>query len=250
MVQIVIPMAGRGSRFADAGFETPKPLIDVFGEPMFDWAVRSLPVEQASRIIFVCLAEHLECWPLREEIERRYAHLDPVVIAARGVTEGQACSVLLAREYIDNHQPLMIYNADTHFVSGLGETLANLNERTDGVISVFRAEDDRWSFAAVDDRGWVTRVAEKEPISPWATVGMYYFRRGRDFVAAVDEMMRRDLRTRGEFFVGPAYNLLIRDGGKVILDPIEKLWCMGTPEQLEQFKASYPQERIARSARH
>jgi dTDP-glucose pyrophosphorylase len=230
-VNIVITAAGRGRRFTDAGYDRPKPLIDVLGEPMYAWAVRSLPLERADRLIFLALAEHLERLGLRADIESRFGGYNLEIVAVEAPTEGQAVTALLARRWIRDGVPLIIHNADTYFVSRLGHTLETGGPR-DGTISVFEDSDPRWSFAAVDSSGRVTRVAEKEPISNLATTGMYHFARGRDFVSAAEWMVRHNLRVRGEFYIAPVYNRLISAGAVIGIDPASEVYCFGTPEDL------------------
>jgi dTDP-glucose pyrophosphorylase len=239
-VNIVMPMAGRGSRFAQVGYEKPKPLIDVRGRPMYAWAMDSLPLQLATRVIFICLAEHLTNLELEQDIRARYGAYDPVIVSLDAVTEGQACTVLMAREYVDNDQPLIIYNADTYCVTGLEDRLRHLDASVDGVISVFEAPGDKWSFARADASGRVVETAEKRRISDWATTGLYHFTRGRDFVRHATAMISADERQNGEFYVAPVYNRLIASGGDVRLDVADQVWVLGTPEDLAQFEEQYP----------
>ena len=238
-MNIVIPMAGRGSRFADAGFAQPKPLIDVRGRPMYAWAVESLPLSLATRVIFICLDEHVRDTALAADIRTRYARLSPVIVTLSAVTAGQACSVLEAREWIDSDQPLVIYNADTYCVTDLEARLRGA-EKVDGLIGVFQAPGDKWSFARTDASGRVVETAEKRRISEWATTGLYHFTRGRDFVRHADAMIAAGERERGEFYVAPVYNRLIAAGGDVRLDIAKQVWVLGTPEDLQYFEANYP----------
>lgn len=235
-----MPMAGRGSRFADVGVKLPKPLIDVRGRPMYAWAMDSLPLALATRVIFICLAEHLEDVALEQDIRTRYAHLNPVIIALDHVTEGQACTVLEARGLIDNAQPLIIYNADTYCITALESTLPQMRSTVRGVISVFRAEGDKWSFARTDADGRVVETAEKRRISEWATTGLYHFTEGREFVAHADAMIAANERQNGEFYVAPVYNRLIAAGDDVRIDVAREVWVLGTPEDLAVFEAGYP----------
>jgi UDP-N-acetylglucosamine diphosphorylase / glucose-1-phosphate thymidylyltransferase / UDP-N-acetylgalactosamine diphosphorylase / glucosamine-1-phosphate N-acetyltransferase / galactosamine-1-phosphate N-acetyltransferase len=240
-VNIVMPMAGRGSRFADIGYTVPKPLIEVRGKPMYAWAMDSLPLSLATRVIFVCLAEHLEQRALQDDIQHRYRVLDPVIISLDAVTEGQACTVLKAREHIDNDAPLIIYNADTYSRNGtLAGQLQSLAPEVGGVIAVFEAPGSQWSFARVDESGGVVETAEKRRISPWATTGLYHFTRGRDFVAHAEAMIAADERERGEFYVAPVYNRLIRSGARVEINRADEVWVLGTPEDLAHFQSRYP----------
>lgn len=239
-MNVVMPMAGHGSRFRKIGVQAPKPLIDVRGKPMYAWAMDSLPMQLVSRLIFICQREHLDDLGLREDIERRYPDHDVVIIAIDTVTDGQACTVLLAREHIDNDEPLLIYNADTFCRTRMAQTLPALEAGVSGVLSVFRADGDKWSFARVDDSGRVVETAEKRRISDWATTGMYYFARGRDFVREADAMVAADERESGEFYVAPVYNRLINAGMDVRIDEADEVWVLGTPEDLAHFEGHFP----------
>jgi dTDP-glucose pyrophosphorylase len=233
-VNIVMPMAGRGSRFAQIGVTTPKPLIDVRGKPMYAWATDGLPLALARRLIFICLREHLQ--PLRQDIAKRYAKYDPAVIALDEVTQGQACTVLAARELIDADEPLLIFNADTYCRTTLAGALESLPPQVAGVLDVFRAAGDKWSFARFDADRRVLETAEKRRISEWATTGLYYFRRGSDFVRHADAMIAEGERSNHEFYVAPVYNRLIAAGADVRANPVEAVWVLGTPEDLAHFE--------------
>ncbi len=235
----VMPMAGRGSRFADIGIATPKPLIDVRGRPMYSWAMDSLPLELVEKVVFVCLREHLEQCNLQADIETRYAKLDPVILCIDDVTEGQACTVLVARDYIDNDEPLVIYNADTYCRTSLAQTLPALQEKADGVLSVFKAPGDKWSFARTNEEGRVVETAEKNRISEWACTGLYHFSRGADFVRHADAMIADQQRTNREFYVAPLYNRLIADGADIQIDEALEVWVLGTPADLNHFNRHY-----------
>lgn len=238
-MNVVIPMAGQGSRFRAVGVAVPKPLIDVRGRPMYAWATESLPLHLARRIIFLCLSEHLRSYPLEEDIRRRYGAIDPVIVPVDRVTEGQACTVLLARELIDNDAPLAIFNADTTCRSNLASVLEARGDDVDGVFGVFRAEGDKWSFARLNDEGRVVECAEKRRISEWASTGLYHFARGRDFVRHADAAIRENDRTNGEFYVAPLYNRLIAEGARVFPEMADDVWGLGTPEDLAYFLANH-----------
>ncbi len=238
-MNIVMPMAGRGSRFAEIGIKTPKPLIDVRGRPMYAWASESLPLELARRLIFICLEEHLRERALEDDIRSRYRNLDPQIVPLGEVTDGQACTVLKAAEFIDNDEPLLIYNADTYCRTRLSERLPRLSPDIAGLLGVFRAPGDKWSFARADEFGRVLETAEKRRISEWASTGLYYFRRGRDFVAHARQMIADDERVNDEFYVAPVYNRLIAAGGAVYIDPADEVWVLGTPEDLQHFNEHF-----------
>jgi dTDP-glucose pyrophosphorylase len=238
-MNIVMPMAGRGSRFTQIGIDAPKPLIDVRGRPMYAWATESLPLELASRLIFICLQEHLHHRALADDIRSRYEQLRPEIISLDGVTEGQACTVLTAAAWIDNDEPLLIYNADTYCRTALSKRLLDLPAKVAGLIGAFRAPGDKWSFARIDPGGRVLETAEKRRISDWASTGLYYFRRGRDFVEHARQMIDGNERINGEFYVAPVYNRMIAAGAEVFIDPAEEVWVLGTPEDLQYFQDHY-----------
>src|SRR5579862_7688660 len=154
-LNIVMPMAGLGSRFRDAGFKKPKPLIYVRGRPMYAWATESLPLERASRLIFILLASQPEFPELKKDIETRYAKHEPVVLSVPELTAGQAITVLRARELIINEEPLLIHNADTAFEADRDWTDKAFAEKLDGALLVFSSHEKRWSFSRENTAGLV-----------------------------------------------------------------------------------------------
>ena len=231
-LNIVMPMAGLGSRFRQAGFQVPKPLIEVRGRPMYAWATESLPLEKSTRLIFILLASQPECADLRRDIEERYAKYKPIVLTVPELTAGQASTVLRAKEFINNNEPLLVHNADTAFDVDHAWAERAWAEKLDGALLVFPSQEKRWSFSREKAAGFVEEVREKEVISPWATTGTYWFRRGADFVRAAQTCFNSGKREASEFYVGPLYNDLIARGAKVKNFPICKLFCFGTPEDL------------------
>lgn len=208
---------------------------------MYAWATEGLPLSLARRLIFICLAEHLADRALERDIKSRYAQYDPAIVALDEVTEGQACTVLAARELIENDEGLLIFNADTYCPTTLSDALREFGPRVDGVLDVFRAPGDKWSFARIDETGRVLETAEKRRISDWATTGLYYFRRGRDFVRHATAMIAADERSNNEFYVAPVYNRLIAAGADIRANKVERVWVLGTPEDLAHFELAYPQ---------
>lgn len=239
-MNIVIPMAGRGSRFAEAGFTTPKPLIPVRGLPMYAWAVEGLPLDRASRLVFVVLREHVEGTDVVDDIKTRYAKLRPIVVQLDAITHGQLCTVLAARDAIDGDEPLLIFNADTYCRTGFAKAVDAFAADVAGALGVFAAPGDHWSFARTDAAGRVVETAEKKRISRHCSTGLYWFKRGCEFVKHADAMIAADERTRGEFYVAPLYNRLIADGRDVRLIEAEEVWAMGTPAELDTFLARCP----------
>ncbi|SFA69122.1 dTDP-glucose pyrophosphorylase [Cellulomonas marina] len=246
-----MPMAGRGSRFADAGYEAPKPLIPVLGRPMIELVVENLRPSVPHRFVFICQAEHVARYDLGTLLPR----IAPgaVVVPLDGITEGAAVTVLHAREHIDPDDPLVIANSDQYVdVPADDWVSAGLAPDVDGLILTMEADDPKWSFVELDDAGLVTRVVEKEVVSDQATVGIYLFARGRDFVDAADAMIAADERVNGEFYVAPVYNGLIRAGHRVVVHDVGQVGAgmhgLGTPADLDAFLASATAARLGTPA--
>lgn len=240
MLNIVLPIAGRGSRFVGAGYAQPKPLIPIHGAPMIAAVVRNVRPRSAHRFIFVALAEHLEHAGMRDALT--LAAPGSVIVPVDRVTEGAACTVLLARDYIDTDDPLMLANSDQWVDIDIDDYLASMErQRADGLIMTMRADDPKWSFVGLNGSRLVTRVVEKEVISNEATVGIYNFRRGSDFVRAAERMIAKDLRVNNEFYVAPVYNELIEDGARIAIYNVggegAGMYGLGIPSDLEQFLA-------------
>lgn len=238
MLNIVIPMAGRGSRFAQVGYSQPKPLIPVHGMPMIEVVVRNIRPKEPHRFVFVVLEDHLRHLDLARTLER----IAPgcAIVPTAGVTEGAACTVLLAREFIANESPLLLANSDQWVKTSLDEYLCRLMAPSvDGLIMTMDAEDPKWSFVRLSDAGWVVEVAEKRVISHHATVGIYGFRRGLDFVRAAERMIQKNLRVNNEFYVAPVYNEMATEGARIGIYSVgsdrEGMFGLGTPADLQTF---------------
>ncbi len=239
-MKIVIPMAGEGSRFSEAGYTVPKPLIEVSGKPMIQKVVENLPFD--ADFIFLVRQEHLDQYntaSLLQEITGNRCQIVPVP----GLTKGAACTVLLARDLIDTDEEIFISNSDdlVEFEHRNFDLVRDLTT-VDGIIFTFKATHPKWSFVRCDARGHVVEVAEKNPISDNATCGKYYFRKGSDFVAGAERMIAKNIRTNNEFYVCPVYNELIEDGKVLIPFDVHKMWGVGTPEDLKTFLKEAPDD--------
>lgn len=238
MINIVIPMAGAGSRFNVAGYTDPKPLIPVHGKPMIKLVIENLTPIRQHRFIFICQSAHVAKYNFREKLTAWAPGC--VVIEINGVTEGAACTVLTAKSLIDTDLPLMIANSDQFIDMNINQYL-NITDSTliDGLIMTMKSTDPKWSFVALDSARNVTRVVEKEVISDEATVGIYNFRQGRSFVIAAEAMIAKNERVNGEFYIAPTYNTLIARGYKVGIHNIGTdgtgMHGLGTPSDLAEF---------------
>ncbi|WP_347290661.1 glycosyltransferase family 2 protein [Kluyvera georgiana] len=238
MINIVIPMAGAGSRFAKAGYINPKPLIEVNGVPMIKIVINNLRPIEKHRFIFIVQKDHMVRFDLQRKL-KEWAP-DSIIVETDGITEGAACTVLLAKKYIDNNTPLMIANSDQYIDISIDDYLSELDdEDVDGLIMTMKANDPKWSFVGLADDGLVNHVVEKEVISDEATVGIYNFKRGSDFVNSAQRMIEDNERVNGEFYVAPAYNRMINDGAKVriynIGSELMGMYGLGIPTDLELF---------------
>lgn len=239
-LNIVVPMAGHGSRFAKAGFALPKPLIPVMGVPMIRLVIENIRPSRPHRFIFICQRAHVAQYDVAEKLAA-WAPGSAVVLLD-GVTEGAACTVLAARDEIDPEAPLMIANSDKYVECPIDDYLAVMDQPgVDGLIMTMWADDPKWSFVGFDAAGKVNRVVEKEVISNEATVGIYNFRKGADFIAGAEDMIARDLRVNNEFYVAPVYNLLMEKGYGIAVHNIGQEYAgmhgLGTPGDLEKFLA-------------
>lgn len=235
-MNVLIPMAGAGSRFQQAGYTFPKPLIDVKGKPMIQLVVENLGID--ANFIFVVQREHREKYNLDTLLN--LISPNSKVVEVDGITEGAACTALLAKEHIDNDNPLFFANSDQFVEWDSIEFMYKMNETdADGGIVSFRATHPKWSFAKIDEQGLVTEVSEKNPISDIATVGFYYWKKGSDFVKYAEDMIEKDIRVNNEFYVCPVFNHAIKDGKKIRTFDISKMWGLGTPEDLEHYLKNF-----------
>lgn len=231
-MNVLIPMAGAGSRFRNAGYTFPKPLIDVNGKPMIQVAVENLGLD--ANFIFVVQREHRE----KFHLENMLPLLAPncKIVEVDSLTEGAACTALLAKEHIDNDAPLFFANSDQYVEWNPIQFMYDMQEsEADGGIVTFKSTHPKCSFAKVDDNGVVTEVAEKNPISDNATVGYYYWRKGSDFVRYAEQMIERDIRVNNEFYVCPVYNEAIEDGKTIRIFEADEMWSLGSPEDLDFY---------------
>ena len=235
-LNILIPMAGAGSRFEQAGYTFPKPLIDVRNKPMIQVVVENLNIK--SNFIYIVQKSHREKYNLDTLLNLITPKCK--VIEVDGITEGAACTALLAKKYINNSSPLFFANSDQFVEWDSNEFMYKMNEtKADGGIVTFKATHPKWSFAKINSKGLVTEVAEKNPISNIATVGYYFWKQGSDFVKYAEQMIKKNIRVNNEFYVCPVFNEAIRDNKEIRTFNVNKMWGLGTPEDLKYFLENY-----------
>lgn len=237
-MNVLIPMAGAGSRFEKAGYTFPKPLIEVNGKPMIQTVVENLNID--ARHIFIVQKSHCEKYNLKNMLNVIAPGCK--VVEVDGITEGAACTTLLAKEFINNDEPLLMANSDQFVDWDSNEFMYSMvGDTIDAGILTFKSTHPKWSFCKLDEKGFVSEVAEKNPISDIATVGIYYWNKGSDYVKYAEDMIAKDIRHNNEFYVCPVFNQAIEDDKRVkIFDiPAESMWGLGTPEDLKRFVDDY-----------
>ena len=232
---LLVPMAGKGQRFVDEGYTTPKQFIDVGGHTMIEWSFRSFNWQDCE-IVFIVRRDHIEEHSVDTRLKTIFGDEIKIVVAEQQ-TEGTVCSCLLAKEYINKDVPLGITTLDVFFEPRFD--LRHLGSETDGCLLTIETDNPAYSYCEVGDDGFVTRTAEKEVISTHGNVGYYYFSSGADFVKYAEEMISLNIRSKNEFYVAPLYNLMIKDGKKVTIQPIEQQYHMGTPAELDDFLSNH-----------
>jgi HAD superfamily hydrolase (TIGR01509 family) len=238
-MNVLIPMAGAGSRFATAGYSFPKPLISVKNlndKPMIQVIVENINID--ANHVFIVRNEHCEKYNLKQLLNVITPSCK--VVTVDHLTEGAACTTLLAKEFINNDEPLLIANSDQFIEWDSNEFMYSMtNDQIDGGILTFENSHPKWSYVRLDKNGYVTEVKEKEVISNDATVGIYYWKRGSDYVKYAEKMISKNIRINNEFYVAPVYNEAIADGKKIKIFHIDKMWGLGTPEDLTYFQDKY-----------
>lgn len=237
-MKIIIPMAGNGYRFSKLGYTKPKPLIPISlfdNIPMIELVVKNLSLD--GEYIFIAQEEHCEKYKLNTFLKSICPNSK--VVITRGVTEGSACTVLLAKDYIDTDEPILIVNSDQHIHWDKEKFLSLIKKDLDGCIFTFNSNDANCSYVKLNEKGYVVEAVEKRLISDMATVGIYYWSRGSDFVKYATQMIAKNIRTNNEFYICPIYQEAINDGKKIKPFDVIEYWSLGTPENLKDFEKLY-----------
>jgi hypothetical protein len=233
-MKVLIPMAGEGSRFAKQGYQFPKPLIDVNGKPMIQNVIENLHFD--AEYIFLVRKEHLVKYTGLENTLKQITNHNSTIVVVDSLTEGAACTALLAKQYINDNDDLLIANSD-QIIEYESNNFLSLKKLTnvDSMVFTFNATHPKWSFVKVNTDGFITEVAEKNPISNIATCGIYWYRKGSDFVKYAEQMISKQIRVNNEFYIAPVYNELLKDNKTLIPFYVNKMWGIGTPEDLQIF---------------
>ncbi len=235
-IQLVIPMAGKGQRFVDAGYSQLKPLLPIHGIPMISVVVRNLYSSLLSNVILICQRDTFENINLRDSLN--WLDIPLTVLCVDEITEGPAETVRVARLAIKENKPLVIANSDQFLACNLDEFYeACLERESGGVVLTMIDSDPKWSYARVDSDNKIIEIREKQVISEHATVGVYGFSSARVAWDAFEKMREVNDRTNGEFYVAPSYNYISdRDSKIVSLGKINEIMHgMGTPEDYRSF---------------
>lgn len=238
-IDVVITMGGLGSRFRKAGYTVPKYMIEAKGKTLFEWSLISLEgyTDRVDKYVFLAMED--ETVDVEGFVRGKCAELGITnyeLILLDHLTDGQATTALLANKYWDPKHALLVYNIDTYVEAGE----MNWQElKGDGFIPCFQADGDHWSFVRLDDAGRVVEIKEKQRISPYCTLGAYYFKTCELYETLYHEYydVPRDDLVNGEKYIAPLYDYLLSKGGDIYISDIapERVHVLGTPEELEAF---------------
>lgn len=233
-MKILIPMAGEGSRFTNKDYTFPKPLIDVNGKPMIQVVVENLNFDV--EYIFLVRKEHLKKYTGLETTLHQITNGKFKIVEVSDLTQGAACTALLAKHLINNDEELLIANSDQVLKYSM-ENFKLLKSLTavDGIIFTFNAVHPKWSFVKVNSQGMITEVREKTPISNIATCGIYWCKKGSEFIKYAEEMINKNIRVNNEFYIAPVFNEYILNNKTIIPFYVDEMHGIGTPEDLNNY---------------
>jgi len=228
---IVLPIAGNGQRFIDHGYKTIKPLIEIEGKYIVEKSMESLDYLD-SNLIFIVRQEHVIEFNIENKLRLKFGE-NIIVIKVEKITAGALCTCLLAEDFIDNEDHLIIFTPDCYFEPKFH--VKDVEEKYDGIVAVFNSKSPAHSYVILDEHGLVIKAAEKEVISNDAVGGLYYFRHGNTFVKYAKKQIELNIKTKGEYYICPVYNFLIENGLKIGIDRNTRHEILGTPEDLKKY---------------
>jgi UDP-N-acetylglucosamine diphosphorylase / glucose-1-phosphate thymidylyltransferase / UDP-N-acetylgalactosamine diphosphorylase / glucosamine-1-phosphate N-acetyltransferase / galactosamine-1-phosphate N-acetyltransferase len=242
---VIIPCAGYGQRFKDAGYTMDKPLIQVGGKRLIEWVLECIPKSWHRRVVFIVRGDQPR---LVDEISDLLDDSDYTrIISLAGPTQGAACSVLAAAVGLPPDEPVLVLNSDQWFTLGIdfaGDGFQDMNQlntwalktNLDGLILTFPGTGPAWSYAVTNGNNRVIHVIEKKQVSPYATIGAYWWRRAGDLVRSICAMISVGEKTKGEFYLAPSFNFLPLSEKDVRIMPVKEFHGLGTPEQVKEFE--------------
>lgn len=231
-INLVIPMAGMGSRFSKKGYSLPKPLIPINGIPMIKLVIDNIKIDNLY-YIFIVREEDYHKYNLDHLLNEMTNNKCKIIIDCNPI--GAATSAYLAKEYIDNDDPLLIANSDQKVDFDFDKLLNEINKDIDGSILVFEDNQDKWSYVKLNGEGYVSEVVEKKVISNLANCGIYFWKKGKYFIDSTQEMIKMNDKFNNEFYIAPTYNYLIKKNKKISILKVDKMWGLGTPEDLDYY---------------
>lgn len=230
-INIVIPMAGNGQRFLDAGYLTPKFLINILGKPMIEHVVKSLGIN--GKFIYIVQEQHYKDYDLNNLLN--YITPGCQIVVLSNTTDGAARTTLFAESLINNDNKLIIFNSDQIIEWNSDDFQKFVSSDLDGAVVTFKGHGEKWSYVKTNEDGVIVEVAEKKQISNDATAGIYYWSKGSDYIKYAKQMIKKNIKVNGEFYVAPVYNEAIFDNKKIFPFELNKIWQVGTPEDLEDY---------------
>ena len=231
-INVLLPIAGHGSRFADVGYSLPKPLIDAGGITILEKSLQSVCIDDCN-LIFLVRKDHIDKYKIDEFLKSKYKDSCKIIVV-NGNTDGAVCTCLLAESEIDNEEPLVIFTPDCYFEPTFRPK--EVQPWADGMVVVFESENPAHSYVVLNDVGFVTKAAEKDVISKNAVGGLYYYRKGSDFVRNAKKMVENSQKTKGEYYICPVYNLLLEEyDAKIGIEINTRHVVLGTPEGLQSY---------------
>lgn len=229
---LLIPLAGKGQRMIDGGYQLPKPLILAGDRHIIDYSVGSIDYSECN-LIFIIRRDHVCNYSIDKVLKKKYGD-DIKLVISEGNTNGSVSSCLLARNLIDNDIPLIVFCPDIYF-----EPKFIPNDDMfihDGLILTFKANSSNYSYVRLDEDNNVTATAEKIVISDNASVGVYCFKTGKSFLRLSELAIDSNMTSNNEFYICPLYNILIANGGIVKTKTVPIMYVMGTPDEMKFFK--------------
>lgn len=233
-LNIIIPMAGKGQRFINAGYTLPKTLLKL-GDTLIIKHIIETMRSPGVQFIFIVRQDHCDEY----ELDKKLLEIEPnaKILKINQMTEGAICTVLLAKEHFEDDTPVIIKDCDQiinwdseHFLEFVSRNKA------DGAVVTIHTDKPNYSFSRVDSKGRVLETAEKSVISNYGHTGIYYFANGKDLIKYSQGMIAKNIRVNNEFYTAPVYNQYIQDGKLILIYPVAEMFQLGTPEELDENK--------------